>query len=159
MKYLRDIERVRLRLASMAILSILALCCEDQGGCPPGFMYMPEYQLCINLPSSNIQDGGFGIDAAADAQGDTSGSGLGVTCRTSADCEDYEADFCITDPMNPDDPGYCTFIDCAPGGCPSGWECCDCTQSGIVPEEFRISACFGRDKVQLAESLGGCGCV
>ncbi len=159
MAYRDDIGRVRFKLAIVILVSLLVFSCKDKGGCPPNFIYVPSYQLCLNLPSVDAQDGGFVDDAGLDTPEGDPESGLGMSCRTDANCEDYEADFCITDPMNPKAPGYCTYIHCSPGECPSGWQCCDCTKSGLVPDDFRIAACFDQNKAQLAVTLAGCGCV
>jgi hypothetical protein len=54
--------------------------------------------------------------------------GLEEPCTSKGnECTAYpEANYCLIDPRTPDAPGFCTIPDCEPGGCPTGYLCCNC---------------------------------
>jgi hypothetical protein len=91
---------------------------------------------------SDTEDDGGPTDA---------GVGLGETCMNSSDCQDYAADSCLTHPMSPGDPGYCTIQNCVAADCPEGWQCCDCDSLGWV------IACMDDANAATATSMG-CTC-
>lgn len=80
-----------------------------------------------------------------DGGGDT---GIGTVCEDESDCAGLEADYCALNPLAPADPGYCTFEDCAPGGCPGGYQCCDLSGLGLT------IACLTDEDATQAEGYG-----
>ena len=71
-----------------------------------------------------------GIDDAGE-NGDEF-SGIGTTCEAkSDDCAEFDADYCLVDPTNPEAPGLCTITDCDTRGCPDAYQCCDCSELGM----------------------------
>lgn len=66
--------------------------------------------------------------------------GMAVTCTTPAECPLPPADYCLVDPAS--GSGACTIDDCAPGDCPGGWTCCDCTRVGMpafcIPDQNAV---------------------
>ncbi len=140
---------------------------DDEDRCPGGYVYNTEYKACEEEDtSSGDADSDSDADADADADtdvdadggsgdgGDEKESGLGEACEESADCEDYVADYCAVNPIS--GTGYCTTKDCpANGDCESGYVCCDCAGSAVLPKE---KACLTEEDATLAGGVGGCIC-
>ncbi len=161
-----SISRIALSLFGSAAL--VAGCTMSSGDrCPSGYHWDPDNTVCKKcdedevwdtegyecLPDSDTGTGtGGGTDT--DTESDSGGvSGMGESCSSDDDCSDYDADYCAINPMTQE--GYCTIDDCAPGGCPAGYQCCDCSESTLLPQ---ISACISEDEVDLVEGMGGCTC-
>ncbi len=169
---------VRIPWCFAPIVGVLAACTmADDDRCPPGTVYISEGKYCIDEDTGSDGDadadadadaGDADADADADAgdadadadadAGDDGGddgipSGLGEICTTDDDCESYESDYCAIDPTT--GSGICTTLDCAPGECPEGYQCCDCTESSLLPPKV---VCIPDDQAALAGSVANCTC-
>jgi hypothetical protein len=80
-------------------------------------------------------------------------SGIGTECSDDTDCAGLEADLCALNPMDTEEPGYCTLVDCEPGECPGDYQCCDCEEVDPIYVIF----CTHPDQVSLVE-MAGCSC-
>lgn len=141
-------------LAAGALLAALAFSgCSvaDEDRCVDGYYWAEEYLSCLPDPEGDT-DTETGTDDP-DAGPDDGGTelGLGEECSGDPDCASFEADYCITNPMAPDDPGYCTIESCVAADCPDGWQCCDCTGLGWV------QACMDDANATTAAAYG-CTC-
>ncbi len=143
-------------------LGVLVGCDDDYELCPEGYDYNQDVRLCMKAFSfDDTSTGGEDTtdgDAGTAGDGAVSGSGIGEPCADQPDCAQYEASACAVSPMTPDEPGYCTFADCDPGGCPAGYKCCDCSTSTMVPEDQRGVVCL-RDAMAAMAGMGGCMCA
>ncbi len=141
----------------LSITLLTAGCLGSKEICPDGFEYNAQIGLCFKEQTDD--DGGRSDTAgdAGEAGFDGGGaSGIGESCTDNPDCAAYDADFCALDPMSRGE-GYCTAIDCLPGQCAQGYQCCDCTSSDVMPAEMKIQICFKDADAQMS-SLAGCGC-
>lgn len=86
------------------------------------------------------------------SDGGITDAGIGSECTEDKPCTDEEADFCLTSPMAPGEPGICTVKDCAPGDCPAGYKCCNCTGSSVMD----VVACIPEDDVAFFEDYCTC---
>ncbi len=134
----------------------------DEDRCLKGYAWDEELLSCRKDPTdadteSSVDAGadtGALPDAGADAGTDTGGEalpiGLEAPCTAGgSECADYpEASYCLYDIRTPDAPGICTIPDCEPGGCPTGYLCCNC---------FVSVACMSETAAEEAERQG-CGC-
>ncbi len=77
-------------------------------------------------------------------------SGLGAECEESEDCSDFDADYCLTDPTQSDEPGHCTVSNCDTGGCPDAFQCCDCSGVGMAV------ICIPEDNVDIVSQFCSC---
>lgn len=84
---------------------------------------------------------------------ETTDGGLGEICEDEAQCLDNaQATYCAPNMLDSTQPGRCTIANCAPGGCPEGYACCEC------PEELlEMSLCVDDVYVQTATQYG-CSC-
>lgn len=96
---------------------------------------------------SGISDSGIESDADT---GEEKELGLAEPCQDDDDCANYKANMCLPSPA-----GYCTFECENPDDCKDGFQCCDCTQSELVPPG---TACTKDADATLAETVGGCTC-
>jgi hypothetical protein len=140
------------------LCAILAPACEisDADRCPDGYVYDAERRFCVVDPGG---DGDTDADSDADSDADTDPdggppSGLGEACASQEECEGYDADYCAINPMT--SVGYCTIQDCEMGACPDGYQCCDCTSSGVLPPG--VACLTDSDATQASSVLGGCTC-
>ena len=117
--------------------------------CPEGWTYDSDPAVENCAPPADTDTGD--ADTASDSSTDAAPSGLGATCEGDADCAGYDADYCAIAPGESE--GYCTEADCDPGGCASGYQCCDCTASSLVDGV----ACLTDDDAELA-GAAGCTC-
>ncbi len=140
---------------------------DDADRCEKGFTWDPDVQSCrkdaedTDTATSTDADADADADADTDTDtdtevdaGDDSGdadtvSGLGEECWDQDECAEYEADFCVLSILKPDDPGFCSIKDCNPGGCPDGYQCCDC--SGLGSDIMCLTD-------EGAATAGGYGC-
>ena len=117
---------------------------DDEDRCPSGFYWDNDLKSCLQEEEEE-DAGGCVIEE---------GNGLGEECMEDADCADYVADFCQTNPLTPDAPGFCTVTNCSPADCACEYSCCDCTGVDVVPFDAN---CIGEAGVGQLESLG-CTC-
>ena len=160
--------------ALIGVSGIAGCTIDDEDRCPEGMRWTAEYASC----ECPVGDGYYletDPDDLADVTclpcvaestspecdtdtdtGDTEtdtpdggdGTGLGTPCADDGDCAEFEADLCALNPLDPEAPGYCTFEDCTPGGCPEGYQCCDLSGLGLT-----IACLTDADAVQ-AEGFG-----
>ncbi len=138
-------------------LALIVVGCTiaDKDRCVAGYEWSEEFLSCLLVEEdtdsetetesdTGDDDGGTDEDASVEV-------GLGEECMGPGDCADFQADYCLTSPFAPSDPGYCTIQDCQASDCPSGWQCCDCTGLSWV------QACMDDDNATLAATYG-CTC-
>ncbi len=124
--------------------------------CPDGYEYNRHLGVCVGVATD---DGGSSNPAGDAGSGGFDGggpNGMGEPCVDDSDCETYEADTCALNPMIPGE-GYCTVVDCTPGQCAPGFQCCDCTGSDMVPAETVVKLCLKDAEAEMS-SFVGCGC-
>ncbi len=145
---------------TILVAALLGCTMADEDRCPPGTEYVTSGKYCRDIDTGGDGDTDTDSDADADAGDAADGSatdgppsGMGETCMVDDDCEGYEADYCGIDPLS--GSGICTVLDCNPGECPDGYQCCDCTQSTLVPQEV---ACIPDDLAGLAATAANCTC-
>jgi hypothetical protein len=130
-----------------AVFLATACTMSEDERCPKGYQYISEIKVCCleedDKGNEIIWDG---KKCAPVVPEDTNPpetdsaelpEGLGVSCTQSGDspeCQGKEADFCALNPLSPAD-AYCTTVDCTPGNCPSGYQCCNCDQATLIPKE------------------------
>ncbi|MCP4675328.1 MAG: hypothetical protein GY854_07445 [Deltaproteobacteria bacterium] len=158
------------RILCLVIGLLIASSCaiDDDDRCPDGFVFLPEFKACEKVeddgdsdvdtsssPPSTTDAGADGTDGGEDGGGDEEKeSGLGVECMKLEDCEEYLSDYCTYNDLLK--TGYCTTQDCpASGDCESGYLCCDCTGSSLLPKE---KACLTEADAKLAGDYAGCSC-
>jgi hypothetical protein len=141
----------------------LRICCpqnyvydrdHDSCKCKEGLVPGSDKVTCEKAPPVDTDpvDSG-GTDSESE---DNCTSGLGTPCLDSvesSDCAAFCEDFCAWNPVYK--TGYCTTENCTDGACASGYKCCDCTQSSVLP---KATVCLTTDDAGLASSLGGCTC-
>ena len=123
---------------------------DDADRCPVGYDWSPEAKACIEQDTDTDSDTDTGIDGDAGTDGGGS-DGLGAECFGDDDCEDFDADYCVLNPLAPDDPGYCSYAGCETSNdtCPAPYICCDCTGLGIedtscvTPEDAETVQLYG----------------
>ena len=129
------------RLAALNIILFLFLACtfSDDERCADGFVFYKPYWGCLPADGGNDQDAStdqetdFPTDQEKDG-GDDSGTtttGLGESCTKEGDCANYQANYCVINPLEPGEPGYCTYSNCKPQSCPVSYQCCDCSAFGF----------------------------
>ncbi len=135
-----------------AVLVIVAVGCEldPDDRCQDGFYWDEDVLSCRLVEVDTEPDAGPDPDAGTDTDTNTT-SGIGTQCYSDADCADFEANYCQLHPLEPENPGVCTFKDCLPGECPTGYLCCDCSNLGSV------ITCVDLEGAESAESYG-CTC-
>lgn len=145
---------------------------DDKDRCSGDFIWKPEYRACVcpkgtewtgqgnecekkatDKTSDQTNDDSGIADAGVDSDAETGTTtrGLGEPCKDDDDCATYQADACLPVPSG----GYCSLECETATDCGDGYQCCDCTQSTLVPPG---KACAKDADVSLAESLGGCKC-
>ena len=100
--------------------------------------YDPDRSKIAEEEDAGAEDAGP-VDAGAAS--DWPWSGLGMACTEGGqECVEYDADYCLSDPSYPDEPGRCTVKQCDLKGCPDLYQCCDCSLLGMeimcVPESY-----------------------
>ena len=119
-------------------------------GCPKGTNWTGRGNACKRDPVESIDEEDEDDSGQSEA-GEESMRGLGESCREDADCASYDARICIPAPSG----GYCS-VECeSPSDCARGYQCCDCSESTLVPSSM---ACVNDEDVSLAEEIGGCSC-
>jgi len=143
------------KVPTVLALMLVASCgIDDEDRCADGYEFDKEHSYCIQEEETD-SDSDTGTGAAVDAGADADGggqdggevSGMGVSCKTAPECENFDADYCAIHPLDPS-TGYCTLLDCMDDGCPGEFRCCDCTGLG-APEIF----CMKNADAQQAEVL------
>jgi hypothetical protein len=151
--------RTVLSITAIPLFAVFVAACEmsDDDRCPGGMNYDPVNTVCKRCLADEVWDEAtYDCVPAGDTDSATDGGtpvGMGESCDTDGDCDDYEADFCSVNPHS--GVGYCTVRPCESGGCPTGYQCCDCTES-TQPDSGVL--CLNNDEAPLAESMGGCTC-
>ncbi|MCU0662382.1 MAG: hypothetical protein MUC50_08675 [Myxococcota bacterium] len=157
-------------LVAFALLGLVVSACtlSDDERCPSGYAFDTETKTCKSKDCGegfvfNEQtllceeiDTGPGTDSGNDTDGEPlcgQGHELGDECDSDGDCTPC---VCFKNPLHLSDPGYCTQQDCAPGNCPGGYNCCDCTKSELAQQ-------MGLDRVACvtesdATVAAGAGC-
>ena len=142
-------------LINLLLLFTIAGCeLSDGDRCKGELVWDKRVKLCHFPDSTNeendtaLQQGSGTTDAAIDS---STGSTFGSMCATNADCNG-DVDYCLIDPLNPNDPGVCTLENCVPDDCPADYQCCDCSALGAT------IACVPNAAVGTA-TLIGCQCT
>jgi hypothetical protein len=92
-----------------------------------------------------------GTDTGTDTGSDTGVLGMGEPCtQGGGECAAYDASFCLYDPMSPS-TGICTVSGCESSGCPSSWDCWNCTTASY----FYVHLCATAD---WSSALSAAGC-
>ncbi len=118
-------------IRSVIILCLLPVCAScsisDEERCSGDFYYeegscYPEAMANPGTTPAPASDSGV-------ADGGTTGTvtGLGEPCSDQPACAQYQANYCMLDPTNPEKMGICSVIDCTtqPDNCPANYTCCD----------------------------------
>jgi hypothetical protein len=137
---------------------------SDSDRCPDGYQYISTIKACcleFDADSNPVEWDGKRCEAVLpeDTNVDTSTSeppeGLGDPCTEDGnECEGKEANFCVVNPLAPD-KAYCTTIDCSPGGCQAGYQCCDCSAATLIPKE---QACLNDADAATTVEYKQCTC-
>ena len=143
-------RQVTLMISAMALFLSSSCNMSDEDRCPKGFEYNPTDKYCFRVEDSNSEnengadagdhgmtDGGDLDTSTNDLSGET---GIGTPCETSDQCVELAADYCVYSPTL--GKGFCSFLDCSPGGCPNDFVCCDCTQVEVFGEVVCLSPEF-----------------
>jgi hypothetical protein len=166
-------RQVTLMISAMALFLSSSCNMSDEDRCPKGFEYNPTDKYCFQVEDSSSEneggsdtggngmtdggdldspDAGTDVDTAGGSDNGQSGeTGLGTPCETSDQCVGLAADYCVYSPTL--GKGFCSFLDCSPGGCPNDFVCCDCTQV----EVFGEVACLSPEFAGYAPMIG-CTC-
>lgn len=109
------------KVTTFCLLCLTAFACELSDGkrCAGDLLWDDAVHLCYAPPAT---------DAATSDETDDAGtsSTFGTLCNGDEECSG-EVDFCLFNPMAPNDPGMCTLENCKAEDCPDAFECCDCT--------------------------------
>lgn len=111
--------------------------------CVKGYLYDHDLHVCLpdgddeeTDTDTDKEDGGV-VDVDGGCLEPGSFSGVNESCKEQFQCEDYDADFCLVDPLSGE--GGCVLTGCDKSACPCGYSCCDCSSIGLpifcVPEE------------------------
>lgn len=141
-----------IRSCLFAFVIMMAAGCglPDEDRCPGGYTYNPDKLACEKNETGDSQAGSDNAsDTATDSIGDDTPTGIGQECADNDDCADFEADVCAVNPMTK--VGYCTIVDCSPGECPSGYQCCTC-----AGEDKTRDICLTDTQAGLATQVGTC---
>lgn len=119
----------RLSLLATAGVAVAALGCtmSDSERCDEGQIYKDGE--CVE-PDTDSETAG-GTDSGDPDGGGELPSGMGETCGSDADCQGFEADYCLIE--YGEEEGVCTVKNCsiAPDDCPGGYGCCDFSIDGV----------------------------
>lgn len=104
---------------------------EAKGGacsCVAGFSRTSATAPCTMIVDSGPPDGGT-AEGGAPMSGGT--RGLNMSCKSSVDCEGFDATYCVTVQQ----PNTCQIQGCATKTrtCPSDYECCDFSGGPLFP--------------------------
>ncbi len=157
-----------IRPFSVLVILFTASCAmDDKHRCGDDLLWEPESMTCVtssddtedtvdsDSTTEQSMDAGAG-DAGSDSGdvADSDGeSGLDEPCWNDDDCASYDTKYCALNPLTPDDPGYCTFLDCQPSECPGGYQCCDCTNMDGYP----VACVKDADAALLMALCNSCG--
>jgi len=125
----------------LTCLTMLGCGIDDQDRCLDGYYFDPGAHQC-RLVVEEVQCGDGGPE------------GFGAACLDQPDCAAFPgASVCQNmNPMNPE--GYCSYLDCDAGSCPSCYQCCDCS----TDEEIKPTVCLSDQDAELAVEYVGCVC-
>ncbi len=107
---------------------------DDEDRCLNGYDWDPEVLTCRKIEKDTdtstaatdvAQDAGEDSGTTGDSDGNLP-SGYLEPCEKQGDCAAYEADYCLINPLEPEQSA-CVTQNCTPGSCPAGSICCDCT--------------------------------
>jgi hypothetical protein len=116
---------------------------DDQDRCLDGYYFEAESNHCRPI-----------VEEEECGQGANVPEGFGTVCTEQDDCASFsQASVCQNEnPMNLE--GYCTYRECSPGGCPSCFQCCDCS----TESETKPTVCLSDQDAELAINFAGCVC-
>ncbi len=166
-------RRMALSGALLWVSALYGCTVADEDRCPQGYFYVeeayacckeeshmpsPDGTKCIPIPddTDSASDTSTGTaepegDGGADGGGDTDSvgpdwpTGLGEECSSHADCEGFDATFCLLSQV-------CTVEGCDVLDCPTDLTCC-----GPCAASDNKMVCVPNDYVSLASSMG-CSC-
>lgn len=118
----------------------------DEDRCAPGYTYNPDKLACEKNTSDDAETAS---ETTTETQENDFPTGMGETCDSNEDCSAFEADVCAVNPAL--GSGYCTIVGCAPGECPSGYQCCSCTA-----EDQEREICLADQQAAAAVQFGAC---
>ncbi|MBN2801730.1 MAG: hypothetical protein JXR91_01415 [Deltaproteobacteria bacterium] len=127
---------------------------SDDDRCLDGYSWVKEYKLCMADDEIEVMDSEEGSDSAVI---EIEENGLGASCLTDDDCQEYEANRCLLDPLSPGKPGVCTVFDCKSADCTGANQCCDCTSVNSEFMETDEPFCVPDAHVEILIGFG-CSC-
>jgi hypothetical protein len=133
-------RRIIIMILYCWILICTACAMDDSDRCSGDLLWNRETLTCVAAPEDAGTDSDHSNDPtdAGLSDGSTTGTeGLNEPCHGNQDCASFDEDYCVINPLQPDQEGYCTITDCTKGNCPDGYQCCDCTNQAGYP-----IACF-----------------
>jgi hypothetical protein len=150
-------------------LSLLLVSCTvpENQRCPDGYEYRDDWKVCIRIPEEastggvagaagaggSAANGASSAGAAGTAEGTPDEVALGDACFDQGDCGG-SVDYCLLNPLTPDDPGICTIADCSAPACGGDYVCCDCDSVALVG--WPAPLCIPN---QQESQLTGLGCT
>lgn len=137
-------------------LGAFACSLTDDERCPGGFEFHSPSETCLksadtDKPPVTSSDGG---DGSTDTDTGLE-PGIGLPCQNHGDCAEYQADFCVLNPVSKNN--YCSMEPCTDTGCPEEYICCDCTDSPLDQVQH-ASACLTTDDAYVARTFAYCRC-
>ena len=144
----------RLVIAALALFAVTGGCAfEDDERCPDGYQWNPDRNYCV-MEEEIEEDGGPGADSGSVecVENEAGLDGLDQECFSDADCAGCTADYCLLNPMTPDDPGGCTLSGCESAGCGPDHLCCDCGSVTMI--DWPVPLCLVESATQQVVDLG-----
>jgi hypothetical protein len=142
----------------LCLLPVFSACSiSDEDRCSGDF-YFEEGHCYPNSPADT--DAGPAILDSGVVDGGTSELGMEMPCTDQSECAQYQADYCLLDPFDPNVTGSCAVVDCTtqPNNCPLDYQCCDfpaiadsfydgrnicLTAAGVQDIVIRLGSCDG----------------